>query len=165
MRTVASPKSTVTALVSTEVTRPMPWESWDTRSPTSYCSITGSGRGAKGLLARCRCLGPDRGVITTSMNPPAPNSRIGLSSGREPVSHARFGVQVARLRGLRLELLAEVRDVHPQVVRLHPVRRTPPLVEQPLSGHQPAGSGHEGGQQRPLGRGQPDHRSVARDLP
>ena len=45
------PKSTVAPVPSMPTTRPKPWVSWQTRSPTANCSITGSGRAANGLLA------------------------------------------------------------------------------------------------------------------
>ena len=51
IRTVRLPKSTVAPVPSMPTTRPSPWVSWQTRSPTSNCSITGSGRAANGLLA------------------------------------------------------------------------------------------------------------------
>src|SRR3954470_2853205 len=53
MRTVCVPKSTITAFASVLTTRAMPYESCETRSPDSNCSITGSGSGWKGLLRRC----------------------------------------------------------------------------------------------------------------
>ena len=48
------PKFTITALESMWVTRPIPWESWLTRSATSNSGTIGSGSGRKGLLARWR---------------------------------------------------------------------------------------------------------------
>lgn len=48
--------------------------------------------------------------------------------GREAVSHARLGQQVARPRGVRLELAAQVGHVHAQVVRLLGGVRPPDLL-------------------------------------
>src|SRR5438309_9528746 len=51
---------------------------------------------------------------------------------RQPVAHSRLGQEIARSCGLALELVAQVRHVDADVVRLLGVRRPPHFTKQLL---------------------------------
>src|SRR5829696_3672977 len=74
----------------------------------------------------------------------------------EPVAESRFGVEVPRSARFGLELAADVRHVHAQVVRLLAVLRPPHRLEQLTAGDEPPSSTDEDLDDVPLGRGQLD---------
>src|SRR4051812_43395513 len=63
--------------------------------------------------------------------------RTARKSAAEPVAHAAHGVDVDRLAGVRLELLAQVAHVHVDGARVAVVRRLPHGLEQALAREHP----------------------------
>src|SRR4029077_16259678 len=80
---------------------------------------------------------PHRGSVDGSCQCPMSKATTAPSCVRkqsplrdEAVADARFGEQVARARGVHLELAAEVRHVDAQVVAVLDMRRSPDLAQQ-----------------------------------
>src|SRR3954453_3514227 len=82
------------------------------------------------------CPSPTRAATASSVSPRA--DRV-----LEAVAHPGLGDEEARVRRIRLELAADVRQVHAQVVRLGPVFRTPYLAQQRALAHELARVAHE----------------------
>ena len=55
----------------------------------------------------------------------------------KPVSNARFGDQVAGVSRIRLQLAAQIGQVHPQVIRFGLLARPPHLLKELLLRYQP----------------------------
>ena len=81
---------------------------------------------------------------------------------QEADAHARLGEEVARVRGVGLELVPELRHELAEVVGLVHVARAPHLLEQLPLAHEPVGIAHEDLDEMPLRRRQLDLGAVAR---
>ena len=90
-------------------------------------------------------------------------SRASRGSGLEPVAHARLGHEIAWLRGVRLELAANLGEIDAEVVRFLLVLRAPDALQKLPLRDQPAGMTDERLDDLPLGRGQADLLPVSLD--
>src|SRR5512133_823475 len=152
--------------------RPMPSTSVGTTSPSARGSVT-CAPPTKNRMAR-RSPGVSAGSPPTCLPPiwvwlwgvgrPGGSGRALLVLGLEPVAHAWFGDEVARVRRVGFQLAPDLGDEHAQVVRLVPVLRPPHLMQELPLADQPAGVPNQELHQLPLGRGQPDLPPVPYDL-
>src|SRR6478609_2309691 len=82
--------------------------------------------------APCR----DGHTTTTPVTPAAPECSFGLFGG-ESISDPRLAHEVARLRGVGLDLLSQLPDEHPQVLGLVDRLRSPDRLQNRAVGDDP----------------------------
>src|SRR6516225_5662129 len=143
-------------------TRSAPWSSTWTTSGTRRSPGWTSRPGCRWSTRWTPRSGPRPAAGATSTRRPRPRarprSRTRAGEARrwsavEAVAHARVGEQIARPGRLGLQLAAQLRHVHAQVVVLRLVGRAPDFVQQLPLGHQPTAVAHQHLEQLPLGGG------------
>ena len=99
---------------------------------------------------------------TRGRTPPSPTNALVLWTGQplradarlllaeEAIAHGGLGGEITRIGGIVLELLAELADNDPQVVRVLEVVRPPDLSQQVLLGDHAAAVPHEQGEDTEL---------------
>src|SRR5690349_12430186 len=94
--------------------------------------------GAYHSRSQCVC-----GTIATVIGWLLNGLRVGSVARYPAVTDPGLGLNQARARRVVTELLAQLRDVHPQIVALGPVPRAPHLVQQVLLRQELPGIAHQ----------------------
>src|SRR5262249_17994300 len=135
-----------------------------TTSPPRRCRF---GTSSSAGLGRSTTSGYSRAFARAGTNRARPVGARDLSAWRrrlrEPVAGARFGEDVKRARGVRLELASQLRHVDVEVVRLLAVAPPPHLAQQHLVREELAGVAGEDAEQAELVRGELDCLTAERD--